>query len=92
MVDLSEDELWDAIDGLHAYDTGCVSSGIHDEVLRERVKVQLRNLPEKDRRVLLGRRFRDSYLSEKGLAQGYGLEDAAGFWRWLDEDMGCALG
>jgi hypothetical protein len=88
---LTEAELWDAMDGMHAYDTGCVDSGIRDEVLRHRVKVQMRGMPDDERRMMLARLFRDNYLTDEAISQGYGLEDAADFWRWLDEDMGCAL-
>ena len=88
---LTEDELWDALDGLHAYDDGCVDSGIHDELLRDQVKRQMRSMSAEDRRAFIARRVREQYLSDEAIAQQYGLEDAAGFWRWLDEEMGCAL-
>ena len=79
--------LKDALDGLHAYDGGCVSSGIHDEMLRQRVKDYLRSLPDPERRKLLGKIGRDLYLSDRALEQGYGMEDAGHFSKWLD-DMG----
>lgn len=79
--------LKDALDGLHAYDNGATDSGIHDEMLRQRVKEYLRSLPEDRRRKLLGRIGRDLYLSDGALEAGYGMESILEFARWLD-DMG----
>lgn len=80
---MNSKELSDALDGLFAYDTGCVSSGIRDERLRERVKCELRKRPEK----WLDRWVRDCFLSEEALKQGYGLEDVRQFFDWLSERM-----
>ena len=38
---MTEEELWDALLGLMAYDLGATDSGIHDENLRARVKAEL---------------------------------------------------
>ena len=38
---MDKKELFRALDGLFAYDTGCVDSGIHDNVLREQVREYL---------------------------------------------------
>ncbi len=82
---MTDEELSDALDGLHAYDSGCVSSGIHDEMLRERVKAELHERPDID--LWLSRWCREMMLSDKALAHGYRLEDVAGFVRWLSDRM-----
>jgi hypothetical protein len=79
------DELKDALDGLHAYDSGSVDSGIHDERLRSRVKEDVRSRSMEGRRVLVARIARDLYLTDEAISQGYGLEDAREFANWLDE-------
>lgn len=83
---MDEQELMDALDGLSAWDAGCVSSGIHDDELKERCKEYLRSLSATDRRLILGRIGRNLYLTDQRLEQGYGLEDIAGFTRWLDDE------
>jgi hypothetical protein len=87
---LTENQLWEALDGLHAYDVGSTDSGIHDEALRAAVIAQMKGMDDTARRFFLARRIREHFLSERALEQGYGLEDAARFWIWLDETMGCA--
>jgi hypothetical protein len=84
---MTEDEIRDAMEGLYAYDTGCVSSGIHDEVLRRRVLDALEALPATARRAMLARICRELYLTDGAIALGYGCEDAGDFVRWLDERM-----
>jgi hypothetical protein len=76
-------ELSDALDGLYAYDIGCVSSGIHDEMLRERVKAELKTVDL----LWLSHWVREQYLSDEALKQGYRLEDVARFIKWLRDDM-----
>jgi hypothetical protein len=76
---MTDEELWDALDGLFAYDMGCRSSGIKDDKLRDRVKAEL----EKDK-LRLSRIVRDRMLTENRLAQGYGLEDVKEFIDWSD--------
>lgn len=83
--------LKDALDGLHAYDTGAVDSGIHDEVLREKVKAYLQSLPSKEHRTLLARLTWDLCLSPASIEHGYGPEDAKEFLVWMDETMGCLI-
>lgn len=85
---MTEGEIRAALDGLHAYDTGCVDSGIHDEALRRRVLDTLAGLPGRDRRAMLARILRDLYLTDAAIAQGYGCEDAGDFVRWLNDWMG----
>lgn len=82
---LEPEALKDALDGLFAYDGGCVSSGIRDEALRARCGEHLRSLPADERRLVLSRLTREMFLSEDALSQGYGAEDAGSFVRWLDD-------
>jgi hypothetical protein len=85
------EDLKDAIDGLHAYDTGCIDSGIKDELLRERVKKHFSPLPALEHRLLVSRLVIDMCLSEEMVKAGYGPEDAKNFLVWLDEEMNCLL-
>lgn len=84
---MTEDEIRDALGGLHAYDAGSRSSGIHDERLRRRVIDALRALSEPDRRAMLARITRERYLTDEAIARGYGCEDARSFINWLDDYM-----
>lgn len=81
---MTTDELRAALDGLFAYDTGCVGSGIKDEQLRQRCIDALRALS----RPTLAALVRDMWLSDEAIGLGYGAEDAAEFLRWLDDSMG----
>lgn len=76
---MTKKQLFDAIDGLFAYDTGCVSSGIKDEALRAKVREQLstENLTE----------FLRIYYYEPG----YDIEDVAAFIDWVRTRMGVVL-
>ena len=89
MTALTDDALWDAITGLHAYDLGAVDSGIHDDALRAAVRSQLMAMPSQVRMRFLSQRYRDVYWTNEGLAKGYGLEDAAEFYDWLIVEMDC---
>lgn len=77
------DDLKDALDGLIAYDTGSIDSGIHDEALRDRCIEALQELDDKQ----LTRLIRDMWVSEKAIAQGYTYEDLLSFCRWLGDYM-----
>jgi RimJ/RimL family protein N-acetyltransferase len=76
----------DAIDGLKAYDHGCVSSGIRDELLRAEVKAHLHT--EEGGRWLTQAAY-DLIMSPKARKQGYGLEDMRRMLDWLRDEMGC---
>lgn len=82
-------ELTDALDGLHAYDTGSTDSGIHDEALRAKCIAELRrHLDSADEgRLFISRLLRNMWLSDHALAQGYGYEDLLGFVEWLSDYM-----
>lgn len=88
---MTDDELWDALNGLYSYDTGCVDFGIHDEYLRDRVIEILRAMSETEFRLFMSKRIRESYLSDEALTKSYGIEDVARFIEWLDERMDCSI-
>lgn len=80
-------KLFDLLDGLFAYDTGCVNSGINDVVLKNEVKCYLGTLDEVEFRVLISTFVRDKYLTEQALSQGYGIEEVICFVKWLNDYM-----
>jgi len=84
---MTDAELWDALDGLKAYDGGALDSGIHDEALRQRVKEYLVSLPEPAALATLSRFIRDMYLTDTAITQGYGIESVADFIRWMRDEM-----
>jgi hypothetical protein len=47
----------------------------------------LQRLIRDEFRVYISRLIRDVYLSEEGLAAGFGIEDACEFWQWFDRSM-----
>jgi len=84
---MTDKELFDALDGLMAYDGGATDSGIHDEALRARVKAHLHSLSDIDTNRVLGRFVRNVILSEQSIEEGYGIEDVKEFLDWLSEYM-----
>jgi hypothetical protein len=84
---LNTERLYENIDGLFAYDTGCTDSGIKDEELRERVKYNLNVMEDTEFRLFISRYIREYYLSESSLENGYGIEDVSTFIKWLREYM-----
>lgn len=86
---MTDDELMDALDGLFAYDTGSIGSGIKDEQLRKRVIAEIHaDIGEHElfsKRV--SRLAREMFLTDEMIAQGYGLADAQSFADWLDNEM-----
>lgn len=88
---MTEEEFRDALDGLFAYDTGATDSGIKDEKLRQQCKEYMQSMPREPHelvpRVWFSRLVREMWLDEVRLAQGYGIEDAIAFLRWLDDEM-----
>lgn len=81
-----EEELFAALDGLFAYDTGSHDSGIHDEELRARVLQHLTNLSPDESRITLSR-FARSFLTDEQLEKRYGFEDVLAFFSWLDGQL-----
>lgn len=79
MTDKELVELWDAIDGLFAYDSGFTDAGIKDERLRAWVK-EVINDPEFGARRL-------AEFAKRYLEPPYGLSDLKEFIDWLSEYM-----
>lgn len=82
---MTEDELFDALEGLFAYDTGCVSSGIHDEVLKMEAIAALFDMGE-DAMKFISARLRDAYMTDDAIKKGYGIESVVSFVRWLGDN------
>jgi hypothetical protein len=102
---MTDDELWDALEGIYAYDMGCVDSGIHDEALKRRCREELdrrkqellheREVPGPKRtadRRFWAERLGDMYLSDEAIDQGYGVDDVVEFVNWLGREMFYDLG
>ena len=79
---MDTEELFDALDGLMAYDLGCTDSGIHDELLRAKVKEELKKRASVEQDLL--RLFVERLTPDKG----YGISDVKEFISWLDDRMG----
>lgn len=86
---MTDEELRRALDGLFAYDGGCVDSGIHDNALKEQCKSVLRS--KNGSREFFTRLIRDMWMSEEALNDGYGIEDALEFVEWLEDNLGIAM-
>ena len=85
MSTMTDEELFDALSGLFAYDTSCVDSGIHDERLRARVKRELERDLEGHPASLAGPRL--TRFARRYLEPPYTLEDVASFIKWLADRM-----
>lgn len=83
---MTDEELFDAIDGLHAYDDGATDSGIRDEALRQRVIEELRADAASVPNSLVGPRLM-RFVRTHYYLEPYTLEDVAGFIEWLAERM-----
>lgn len=88
---MSNEQLFDALDGLMAYDHGATDSGIHDENLRQQVNVYLAGLDRVTRNKLLTQFLMVYCLSDAKLAEGYGLADVKVLLDWLDSEMDVEL-
>jgi len=80
---MNKSDLFNALDGLFAYDVGCTDSGIHDEALRAKVIATLHAGEDGANRLLwefLVTRYRPE--------DGYTIEDAKEFIRWIEEQTG----
>jgi len=80
-------KLFDALDGLYAYDSGATDSGIRDGALRREVKTHLGSLSENDLRFIMSEFIRVAFVSEEALSKGYGIGDVAEFLQWLKDEM-----
>lgn len=81
---MTREELFEAIDGLMAYDTGATDSGIHDESLRQKVVKTLEEMTKDERRRCLAE-FARNYLSDEAIDEGYGIEDVRELCDWVDD-------
>ena len=77
-------QLKDALDGLHAYDTGATDSGIRDGLLAARCRDYLLSLSEQERNSVVSVILRELYLTDEAIAKGFGWEDVRGFCEWLE--------
>lgn len=87
MVIMNKEKLFDSLDGLKAYDTGCIDSGIHDEKLRQEVITYLRSLDGKTLRITLTEYIRKYFVCEDAVEKGAGIEDVRAFIDWLSDYM-----
>ncbi len=67
----------DLMDGLFAYDTGCVSSGIKDDVAKDRFRCNA------DYSFKIATTLLKQYMGH----DDYGLEDAKKFIEWIEEEL-----
>lgn len=89
MEHMTDEELSRAIDGLFAYDNGAIDSGVHDPELKARVRSELA-VGRGEYQLIsprVSRIVRELYLSDEAIAQGYGLEDAARCFQWIDDGL-----
>lgn len=80
-------KLFDALNGLFAYDSGATDSGIQDSDLRKEVNAYLDSLDENNFRILLTEFIRVYFVSEEAVKEGYGIEDVSIFIRWLSNTL-----
>lgn len=80
MAIIENEELFDIIDGIHAYDIGFTDSGISDPLKREIISDMLK---QEDSMKILSQYVDEYFLSEEAMADGYGLEDVKEFIDWL---------
>lgn len=85
---MDQETFQDAVSGLFAYDTGSISSGIKDDLLKIRVGVKLKSM----NRLEISRLCRDMFISEEMLLNGYGIEDLISFTNWMHEEFGICYG
>ena len=82
------DKLCQAVDGLYAFDTGCVCSGIHDEDLKQEVHDHLLEIYQKDPKefeIEITKVSFQLYLTPKSRSYGYAEEDAVEVCEWMRE-------
>lgn len=84
MSSMTDQELAEALEGLYAYDSGCVSSGIHDENLKARLHTVFHEKDASERVRFISQMVIDHYLSPEANKLRYGPEDALLFLRWVE--------
>lgn len=83
---LSFEELCKAVDGLYAYDSGCIDSGIHDEELKARVRKHFEDLYFDDELMFEVEALKVAValnLTPEARQQGYTEEDAVLEIKWM---------
>lgn len=88
---MDKPKLFEALDGLMAYDTGCTDSGINDESLKVEVKDYLNSFDENEFRLVITEFVRIQFVSEAAVEKGYGIEDVNEFIQWLYNSMDIAI-
>ena len=84
-----EDILTELV-GFYAYETGSTDSGVKDDLRRGELAAAYLKAVEpdtKETRDAESRWFREYWLSEDAIEQGYGIEDATEFFAWLEGDL-----
>ena len=83
---MEESKLFEALDGLYAYDQGATDSGIHDEALKRQVFTFLHLMSYDQFRITLTKFIRDWFVCEEAVELGYGIEDVVDFTKWLGDN------
>lgn len=79
---MDKEKLFDALDGLFAYDGGATDSGIHDESLRKEVFDFIRE--EAKRESTFHPSILTEFVKQHYADPPYGLEDIKEFIEWLE--------
>jgi hypothetical protein len=80
---MNKEKLFDALDGLFAYDTGATDSGIKDNVLKKEIFTYLYS---QCREFQLYPDILTEFVKEHYMNPPYGLEDAKLFIEWYDRE------
>jgi len=75
-MEMSREELLNAIEGLHTYDEGGTDVGIKDDIL----KAELRARDDIEELAL-------AFVVRIATTKGYVLEDVASFLRWCEDEL-----
>lgn len=80
------DARWiDSVDGIRAYDEGCIDSGIHDECLRKEVRAHYESLDHVARGKLILKALRRLAFGEEAAKAGYRIEDAQAILEFISD-------
>lgn len=84
---MTVDEMIDAMDGLFACDSGCVDSGVHDVLLKRRLRDALLRRNQDGHSHPSSDEALRSYAMTLLERDGGGIEDVASFIDWLRDEM-----
>lgn len=73
------ENIFQNIDKLFAYDTGCTDSGIKNEELRQQIIQYIKTLSDDGFRIFMSNYIRERFVSEDAIKSGYGIEDIKSF-------------